>query len=200
MTTIQTGETRPSPARERLQSVADALFYGNGITATGIDRLIAAAQVTKATFYKHYGSKDALILEYVAGRDQQVRAALERLRGTHDGPAAVLAAVVDAVVADTARSDFRGDPFLNAAAEFASPTHPVRLAVTEHRDWFTGFLEDRFRELGHPRPGAAADEFVLMRDGAVCGSYAGDAVAATSAFVRATHRLLDPPAAADART
>jgi AcrR family transcriptional regulator len=182
--------TRSSPARARLLAVADELFYADGINATGIDRLIAEAQVTKATFYKQYGSKDALILEYIAGRDQQVRDALSALLDAEPDPAAVLAAVVDAVVADTARVDFRGDPFLNAAAEFVAPTHPVRLAVVEHRDWFTGFLEDRFRDLGHPRPGAAADEFALLRDGAVCGSYAGDAVAATSAFDRAARRLL----------
>jgi AcrR family transcriptional regulator len=181
---------RTSPARARLLAVADELFYAVGITATGIDRLIAEAQVTKATFYKQYGSKDALILEYVAGRDRQIRDALEALLEAQPDPAAVLAAVIDAVVADTARADFRGDPFLNAAAEFASPAHPVRIAIVEHRDWFTGFLEDRFRDLGHPRPGAAADEFSLLRDGAVCGSYAGDAVAATSAFDRAARRLL----------
>jgi AcrR family transcriptional regulator len=181
---------RSSPARARLLAVADELFYADGITATGIDRLIAAAQVTKATFYKQYGSKDALILEYIDGRDRQVRAALSGLLAAQPDPAGVLSAVVDAVVADTARSDFRGDPFLNAAAEFASPAHPVRIAIVEHRDWFTGFLEDRFRELGHPRPGDAADEFSLLRDGAVCGSYAGDAIAATSAFDRAARRLL----------
>jgi AcrR family transcriptional regulator len=195
VSTVPSAPSRTSPARDRLLAVADELFYAEGITTTGIDRLIAEAQVTKATFYKHYGSKDALILEYVAGRDRQVREALEGLREAHRDPAAVLTAVVDAVVADTARLDFRGDPFLNAAAEFAAPTHPVRLAVTEHRDWFTGFLEDRFRELGHARPGAAADEFALLRDGAVCGSYAGDAVAASTAFVRAAHRLLRTPAA-----
>jgi AcrR family transcriptional regulator len=194
VTSIQTPQ-RVSPARERLLAVADELFYADGIIATGIDRLIAAAQVTKATFYKHYGSKDALILEYVAGRDRQVRTALEDLRSSRRDAAGVLAAVVDAVVADTARADFRGDPFLNAAAEFADRGHPVRLAVVEHRDWLTGFLEDRFRELGHPRPGAAADELVLLRDGAVCGAYAGDAVAATSAFVRAAERLLAGAAA-----
>ena len=180
-----------SPARVRLLEVADALFYADGITSTGVDRLIAEARVTKATFYKQYGSKDALILEYIAGRDHQVRHALRTLAAELPDPAAVLTAIIDAVVADTARLDFRGDPFLNAAAEFASPGHPVRVAVTEHRDWFTGFFEGLFRDLGHSRPGAAADEFALLRDGAVCGSYAGDAVAATSAFVRAATRLLE---------
>jgi AcrR family transcriptional regulator len=179
-----------SPARIRLLAVADELFYADGINATGVDRLIAEAQVTKATFYKQFGAKDALILEYIAGRDRAVREALSSLLAERRDPGGVLAAVVEAVVTDTARPDFRGDPFLNAAAEFPSPVHPVRVAITEHRDWFTGFLEDRFRELGHPQPGTAADEFTLLRDGAVCGSYAGDAVAATSAFDRAARRLL----------
>lgn len=196
MTVAEAPHGRNSPARARLHEVADELFYADGITATGIDRLIAEAQVTKATFYKQYGSKDALILEYITGRDTAVRDALTALTAEGAGPAAVLSAVIDAVVADIARPDFRGDPFLNAAAEFASPGHAVRIAITEHRDWFTGFLEDRFRELGFARPGASADEFSLMRDGAVCGAYAGDAVAATSAFVRAAGRLLqsEPPA------
>ena len=180
----------PSAARLRVLEVADGLFYAEGITSTGVDRIIAEAQVTKATFYKQYGSKDALIRAYVAGRDQQVRDALTALAAEQPGPLAVLTALVEAVVADTARPDFRGDPFLNAAIEFPDPQHPVRVAVEDHRDWFTGFLEDRFRELGHARPGAAADEFSLVRDGAVCGAYAGDAVAATSAFTRATGRLL----------
>ena len=185
----------PSAARIRLLQVADELFYAEGITTTGVDRIIAEAQVTKATFYKQYGSKDALILEYVVGRDQQVRRAMEGLLAAGAGPLPVLEGIIEAVVADTARPDFRGDPFLNAAIEFADPAHPVRVAVTDHRDWFTGFLEDRFRSLGHARPGAAADMFSLLRDGAVCGSYAGDEVAATSAFVRATGRLLEEASA-----
>lgn len=185
---------RSSPARARLLEVADDLFYSDGIMATGVDRLIAVAQVTKATFYKHYGSKDALILEYIAGRDAAARADLDALRGRGPGPVAVLTAVIDAIVEETGRPDFRGDPFLNAAAEFASPAHAVRIAIADHRDWYTGFLEDRFRELGRSRPGDAADEFSLLRDGAICGSYAGDAVAATNAFVRAATRLLGTPA------
>jgi AcrR family transcriptional regulator len=190
VTDVQTPSAPGSPARARLLAVADELFYADGIMATGIDRLIAEAQVTKATFYKQYGSKDALILEYLAGRDRQIREALVGLLSAEPDPAAVLGAVIDGVVSDMARPDFRGDPFLNAAAEFASHAHAVRIAIVQHRDWLTGFLEDRFRELGHPRPGAAADEFSLLRDGAVCGSYAGDAVAATSAFDRAARRLL----------
>ena len=181
---------RPSYAKVRLLEIADELFYTDGINSVGIDRIIADAGVTKATFYKQYGSKDTLILEYVTGRDQQIRAALEELESEAPEPASALAALVDTVVSDTARPNFRGDPFINAAAEFPNPAHPVRQAIAEHRDWFTGFLEELLRRAGHPQPGAAADEFYLLRDGAMAGAYAGDAIAATSAFVRGAERIL----------
>ena len=181
---------RPSHARVRLLEIADELFYTDGINSVGIDRIIAAAGVTKATFYKQYGSKDTLILEYIGGRDQQIRRALMDLAAESPNAGSVLAALVDAVVADTARPNFRGDPFINAAAEFPSPAHPVRLAIAAHRDWFTGFLEEQLRAAGHPQPGAAADEFYLLRDGAVAGAYTGDVIAATTAFVRGASRIL----------
>jgi AcrR family transcriptional regulator len=188
--TPQSTARRPSTARVRLLQVADLLFYADGINSVGIDRIIAEAGVTKATFYKQYGSKDALILEYVTGRDRQIRAALDDLAAASPDPSSTLAALIDAVVADTARSDFRGDPFINAAAEFPAPGHPVRVAIAEHRDWFAGFLEDLLRECGHPQAGAAADEFYVLRDGAVSGAYSGDVIAATSAFVRGAGRIV----------
>ncbi len=181
---------RPSYAKVRLLEIADDLFYSDGINSVGIDRIIADAGVTKATFYKQYGSKDTLILDYVTGRDQQIRAALEELEREAPDPSSALAALVDTVVSDTARPNFRGDPFINAAAEFPNPVHPAREAIAEHRDWFTGFLEALLRRAGHPQPGAAADEFYLLRDGAMAGAYAGDAIAATSAFVRGAERIL----------
>ncbi|BDZ47612.1 TetR/AcrR family transcriptional regulator [Naasia aerilata] len=181
---------RPSAAKVRLLEVADELFYAEGINTVGIDRIIAHAGVTKATFYKQYGSKDALILEYVTGRDRQVRESLTDLARTSPDPRTTLRALVETIIADTSRMDFRGCPFLNAAAEFPNPAHPVRRAIVAHRDWFTGFLEQLLEEIGHPAPGAAADELYLLRDGAMSGGYAGDPIAATSALTRAAERVL----------
>ena len=181
---------RPSVAKVRLLDVADRLFYAEGIHTVGIDRIISEAGVTKATFYKQYGSKDALILAYIHGRDQQVRESLTTLAAAVEDAARILRTIVDAMVSDIARRDFRGCPFLAAAAEFPSPSHPVRVAITEHRDWVTAYLERRLQEMGHPEPGAAADEFLLLRDGAMSGGYAGDPVAATAALLRTADRVL----------
>ncbi|HEY8590672.1 MAG TPA: TetR/AcrR family transcriptional regulator [Naasia sp.] len=181
---------RPSAAGLKLLQVADTLFYSDGIHTVGIDRIIAEAGVTKATFYKQYGSKDTLILEYIAARDAQVRTSMAELAKREGEPAATLRALIQAIIADTGRSDFRGCPFLNAAAEFSDPEHPVRRAIVAHRDWFTGFLENLLADAGHPAPGAAADEFYVLRDGAMAGGYAGDPIAATSALTRASERIL----------
>jgi AcrR family transcriptional regulator len=189
---------RPSAAKLRLLEVADRLFYAEGIHTVGIDRIIAEAGVTKATFYKQYGSKDALILEYIHGRDRQVRESLTETAFTSTSPESTLRTLVDAIVADLSRRDFRGCPFLNAAAEFSDENHPVRRAISEHRDWFTEFLESNLQAMGHPHPGAAADELYLLRDGAMGGGYAGDPIAATSALGRAADRILSDAARAAA--
>ena len=67
-----------APAKKRILDTADLLFYDEGIRAVGVDRLISASSVTKATFYKHYRSKDRLIAEYVDHRHRQAVAGARR--------------------------------------------------------------------------------------------------------------------------
>jgi AcrR family transcriptional regulator len=181
---------RAPGAKIRILETADVLFYGDGIRSVGIDRLISESSVTKATFYKHYGSKDRLILQYIEGRHLAEVAKLEALAEANPMPELALRAIVSAVVADIARPDFRGDAFLNAATEFAESNHPVRSVVLRHREWLTGFLAELFQDLGHRMPGDAADEFLLARDGAMTGGYAGDPIAASAALTRATDRVI----------
>ena len=180
----------PAAAKLRILGVADHLFYDEGIRSVGIDRLISESQVTKATFYKHYGSKDRLILEYITGRHRAVVDAVERITTEAPDPKGSLRGIIAAIVAETESPNFRGCPFVNAAAEFSGINHPVRLAVIDHRDWYTEVLADLLREMGHPLPGDAADDLILARDGAMTGGYAGDAVAASAAFQRAADRIL----------
>src|SRR5690606_36069197 len=94
------------------------------------------------------------------------------------------------ILDEVGRQGFRGCPFINAAAEFPDPAHPVRQIVTAHREWYTELLAGLMRDAGHPRPGDAADDLMLARDGAMSGGYAGDPVAASAALVRAVDRVL----------
>lgn len=180
----------PAPAKVKILAVADELFYTEGIHTVGVDRIIAAAHVTKATFYKHYRAKELLIVAYVKRRDTQTREYVEGLRSRLDDPRAVLRALVDEIGEEAQRPGFHGCPYINAAAQFSDPEHPVRKAVADHREWYHTTLAELFAEAGHPRPQEGADDLLLARDGALSGGNVGDAAAANGALHRAVERVL----------
>jgi AcrR family transcriptional regulator len=181
---------RAPGAKVRILETSDALFYSEGIRTVGIDRLISTSKVTKATFYKHFGSKDRLIVMYIEARHLAEVARFESILESHPKPEPALRAIVAATAADIARPDFRGDAFLNAATEFPENRHPVRSVVLRHREWLTGFLAELLQDLGHRMPGDAADDFILARDGAMSGGYAGDPIAASAALSRVTDQVI----------
>jgi len=179
-----------APAKQRILDTADKLFYDEGIRAVGIDRLISTSSVTKATFYKHYGSKDRLITEYIAYRHLQVAEQLDAAAQATDDPEELVREIARIQARFIAAPGFRGCPFLNAATEFTDAAHPVRRAVEQHREWFHDILETLMRAMGHPLPGDAADDLQLARDGAMAGGYAGDTIAATASMHRVYERVI----------
>ncbi len=186
---VPTAQRAPG-AKVRILETANRLFYSEGIRTVGIDRLISESSVTKATFYKHYGSKDRLILLYIEARHTQEVADLEAIVEANPEPEDAIRAVMAAVAADVVRQGFRGDAFLNAAAEFSEERHPVRSVVLRHREWMTGFLVELLQDLGHRMPGDAADDLILARDGAMAGGYAGDPIAASTSLSRITDQVV----------
>ncbi|TAL46379.1 MAG: TetR/AcrR family transcriptional regulator [Salinibacterium sp.] len=179
-----------APASSRILAGANELFYEFGIHNVGVDRIIGASAVTKATFYKHYRAKDNLIVEYITARHELVRRELAGIIASSNTVEDALNQFVAAAVAEIANPSFRGCPFINAAAEFPEADHPVRRVVTAHREWYVDALADLLKEMGHPVPGDAADELLLARDGALAGGYAGDPVAASAALRRVAGRVL----------
>lgn len=160
-----------SAARERLLRTATGLFYGEGIHAVGVDRIVAEAGVTRATFYRHFPGKEDLVEAYVGVEDASIRALFDAARSGTDDPRALAAAVVDGIAEDVARHHTRGCPFINAAAEYPDAGSPVRVAVHRHREWFRGTLEEVARGLGADDPEAVAGQLVLLRDAAMVGGY-----------------------------
>jgi AcrR family transcriptional regulator len=181
---------RSGGAKVRILETATRLFYDEGIHSVGVDRLISEASVTKATFYKHYGSKDNLILAYVRTQHEHVQERFEHLVTDAGGAQQGVRAWVTAVADEVNGAEFRGCAFLNAAAEYHDPRDPVRQIVASHRDWYTERLAELLQAAGHPLPGDGADELMLARDGAMSGAYAGDAIAATAALSRVVGRVL----------
>lgn len=190
MPNLTRAQRPPAPAKLKILAAADELFYTEGIHTVGVDRIIAEAHVTKATFYKHYRAKELLIVAYVKQRDTQARVYVAKLRAELDDPRDVLRALVTEIGREAQRAGFHGCPFINAAAQFSDPDHPVRKAVAEHRAWYRSALVELFAQAGHPRPEEGADDLLLARDGALSGGNVGDPVAADAALHRAVERVL----------
>lgn len=189
-----------APAKQRILDTADTLFYDEGIRTVGVDRLIAAAHVTKATFYKHFGSKERLVVAYVENRHRSVA---ERIAGfAHDNPdpEAVLSTLRDAIISMIVQPGFRGDAFANAAAEFPDHAHPVRRAIEDHRDWYLDVLENLLRGMHVELPGDLADDLMLARDGAMSGGYVGDPIAISASLRRSFSRVLGDERSASSST
>jgi AcrR family transcriptional regulator len=125
----------PKTGRERLVAVAVDLFYRNGFGAVGVDRVIATAGVTKTTFYKHFESKDDLMVAAVQRRDewesQAWGRAVRKMAG--DDPVRQLLAMVDVMDLWFNDPDFHGCMFTNTAAEFPNPHDPVHQAAMAYK-------------------------------------------------------------------
>ena len=107
-----------SAARERLLQTASELFYREGIHSVGVDRIIAAAGVTRATFYRHFPSKEDLVEAYLGVEDATIRGAFDAANAATDDPDELIGLVIEGLADDVARLHTRGCPFINAAAEY----------------------------------------------------------------------------------
>lgn len=185
-----------SEARERLLRTASELFYAEGIHVVGVDRIVAAAGVTRATFYRHFPSKEHLVEAYLGVEDANLRAALDGAQGATDDPVELVGLIIQGIAEDVARHHTRGCPFINAAAEYPDADSGVRRAVDRHRTWFRGVLEDALTAAGADDAVTRAGQLVLLRDAALVGGYLDGWDNVRVAFVSAARQAagLDPEA------
>jgi AcrR family transcriptional regulator len=184
-----------SEARDRLLSTASGLFYREGIRAVGVERILTEAPATRATFYRHFPSKEDLVLAYLRGVDAHTRADVHAAVESASSPAEALRAIGAGVADDLTAPGFRGCAFLKAAAEYPDPHDPVRQVVLEHRAWFLTTLTELFGQVfgtspRRGRPEHAAQHFVMMRDGVMAGADLDGADEVGAAFRRGVEGLL----------
>nr|WP_225956254.1 TetR/AcrR family transcriptional regulator [Amycolatopsis lexingtonensis] len=171
-------------------SSASRLFYTEGLHSVGIDRVIADAGVTRATLYRHFPSKDELLVAYLTEADQAIRAQVAAARTTGGTPADVVRAVAESIADGIRSPGFRGCAFLNAAAEYPDPAHPVHQAVLAHRQWFLETVTELLAATGESAPGPAARHFVLLRDGAMAAGCLTDPAPICETFLRGVDGIL----------
>jgi AcrR family transcriptional regulator len=183
----------PEQGRGRLVGVAMALFYYHGISPVGLDRILAETGVSKTTFYKHFESKDELVVATIEMRDAwQMDAwtrAVEVLVGKD--PRDQLMAVLDVLDLVINEPEFRGCQFINAAAEFPNPHDPIHRAAVRHKQGSSDWFRELAERAGARNPEAFADAYTMLFEGALVLRQVHDRDDAAKAARPHVERLID---------
>jgi AcrR family transcriptional regulator len=182
---------KPSEARARLLATASRIFYAEGIHSVGIDRIIAEAQVTRATLYRHFPGKEDLVVSYLGEVDQAIRSQLDGVLASGLPAVDVLRAIGASIAQDIRSPGFRGCAFLNAVAEYPDPDHPVHRVVLAHRQWLLDTLTDLLAQTTDAPAEPAARHFVMLRDGAMAAGCLFDRELVCETFLRGVDGLVE---------
>lgn len=180
-----------TPAAQRVLDVAGELFYANGIHAVGVDTIAAEAGVTKKTLYDRFGSKEALVGQYLTQRGERWRAHVREVvaRSPRTSATRRPLLVFDALEEWMAKENSRGCGFVNAHAELPNGDHPGRRAIQAQKEWLLGY----FRELvtGFRNPARLAESLSILFEGATVAQSLNVVPGAVANAKRVARQLLE---------
>ncbi len=157
-----------TPAAQRVLRAAAGLFYERGIHAVGVDLIAAEAGVTKKTLYDRFGSKEQIVVEYLADRDERWRAFLtEFLDAAPPEPVARVLAVFDATLAWAPGHSSKGCGMVNAHAEISDASHPAHPIIVGQKQWMLDLFTRLAGDVAADRAVQLGRGLLLLHEGAL---------------------------------
>jgi AcrR family transcriptional regulator len=193
---------KTASARERILTAAYELFSKRGIRAVGTEEVLAKAGVAKSTLYRHFPSKEELVLAFLQRREQQwTREYVEveaRRRGST--PRESLLAIFDVFDEWFHRDDFEGCSFVNVLLEMGDLESPLGKASAAHLEYIRSVVRTLAEEAGVQDSETFAHSWHILMKGSIVAAGEGDELAGRRAramgedlldrFLRVT---VDPP-------
>jgi len=147
--------------RDRILAGVDRLFYAQGIKSVGVDAIAAELGISKKTLYRHFPSKDDLVIAYLRGRFRPLPEASTK------PPAEQILANLEWIARSlTTTKDFRGCAFLNVLAELGSENGEVRQLAVAYKESRRLWYRDLLSRLDVDDPDTLATQLALLVDGA----------------------------------
>ncbi|MEE8294742.1 MAG: TetR family transcriptional regulator, partial [Sphingomonadales bacterium] len=154
--------------RDILVRNAMNVLYREGFTATGMDKLARETGVSKMTMYKHFRSKEDLILAAIRLRDDEFFGVFSRqVEEGAKTPKGQLLAVFDALASWIEGRDFQNCMFIKATAEYQSPDHPIHIASAEHKRKVLAFIQGLAEKAGAKNPNLLARQLFMLTEGEI---------------------------------
>lgn len=163
---METASAATRKPRERIIEAACDLFRKHGIRGVGVDAIAEAADTNKMTLYRHFGSKDDLVVAWLREVEQTGEAAWNELLAAH--PNDPMARIYDWVgkAAECAVGDGRGCDMANTAIELTEGDHPARRLIQEFKTRHRERLVQLCRDAGIVEADILADALYLLVEGA----------------------------------
>jgi AcrR family transcriptional regulator len=157
--------------KETILDTACKLFYERGVRAVGVDLIVEKACVAKTSLYRFYGTKDELVAAFLRREDEEFWGTWDRVaKQNANQPAAELDAQLKWIGERVGRSNYRGCPQINVAAEFPEADHPARKIAVAHKREMRKRLKSISERLGVARPDQLAGQLSLLINGAFVSS------------------------------
>jgi AcrR family transcriptional regulator len=177
--------------RDKILATAADLFYQQGIRAVGVDLVVEQAGVAKASLYRHFRTKDDLVVAFLQRMDHDFWHTWETVTAQHaDDARAELHAQLAWIGERAGQPDYRGCPQLNIAAEFPKVDHPARQLATAHKRELRRRLQGIAERLHCAAPGALAGQLAVLINGAFVSTPLYEPGEATMLLQRAADALI----------
>lgn len=181
--------------RHDILSTAEGLFYSQGFHATGIDQIVREAGVTPRTLYRHFPSKEHLVLDVLHQREARLEQRLEACLGSRsDAPPLDWGGLFDELESWFAEEGDKGCLFLHALAEYSHKGDEITRSVLAHKQRWLEFLGHRLSKSLPTDYRDTSESLMLIMEGAVAlAPVIGGAPAARRARMLAARLLADLP-------
>lgn len=177
--------------RQHIIETAYRLFKRDGLHATGIDKIIAEAGVAKMTMYRHFPSKEGLILNVLDWRTEHFRRQLDALLEAAATPDEQIAAIFDWHERWFESPGFHGCLFQHSLAEYGTPGHAVFEAVSRQKHDLKQRLQDILEQtLPEERAAVFANTLFMLIEGATMLAHLGQGKMAVASMRKTASALL----------
>ena len=156
-----------TPTRQRLIDSAIRRFYRDGFRNVGVDQVLADVGISKTAFYKHFESKEDLMLAALEGQNRWLQETFRQMVRERGGPSAhgQLRALFDVVEQIIESEGFHGCIFVNVSMEFPLLHEPAHQAAARNKESIEDLVEELAVQAGAADPKALAEELCLIMEG-----------------------------------
>jgi AcrR family transcriptional regulator len=186
--TLMADTLRP---RERILLAARDLFHRHGIRGVGVETIAEAAGTNKMTLYRHFDSKDDLILAYLRGIAVEVDEMWRDIEREHPGDMQGQLKAWLVCAEECVTSDERGCDLANAAVELTEDGHPGRRIIEELKTEHRNRLAALCRRAGISQPEVLADTLTLLLEGARTSRQSAGSNGPSSKFIRTAEKVIE---------